>query len=390
MKVIRQYLIHISLVIYITATAMPLLFWGVDGVFPKATVASVFLIILLTFFHTIKQIKRNQIISLFYLLFLFLFTSTVFVDGPVGASVLNEYFQFFMISGIGALIVTNYNYNYELFLRSLIIVSIIVAPNVISYNYSSLSYDVHNDEWMFQIYAITPYLVGSIHYIFVGENNLFKILSFICLVLFFPMFIMHTPRGAVVTIIMSVMVFILQNRIANGIKQRALILWMIALIIGCILISDVIVSSLQKLSDTYELRWLAKFVYEEDISNNRYPLYAMAWEGFLDSPIWGNGIATFNNFDGYPHNLFLQMLYETGLLMIIPFVYILIKTIKTILSVKRTCNIDYRFVTFYFLISINQLMFSSYFWRNQSFWMMTWIMLAIIGCKKDNVIMTNK
>lgn len=378
----RQYLLHIALAIYITATAIPLLFWGADGVFTRASAASIAGVLLLTAFASMRSIKVPQIVSLFFLLILFLFTYVVHVDNHIKAGVLKGYLQFFLIAGVGSLLVVNYKYNYELFLQSLIIVSLVIAPTVQATNYSSLSYIVDNDEWMGQIYAITPYLVGSIHYLFIGEKKIFKFLSVICLVSYFSMFIMHTPRGAVVTIVASIVVFIIQRMLAKGNNPRVIISWGILCVIIGVYISEFLLGVLRNLTDMYELRWLGKFVYENDISNNRYPLYQMAWKGFLESPFWGNGIASFNNFNGYPHNLFLQMLYETGMLMIIPFVYLLIKIFQEIFKMKKNGVYDYRFMTFFFLLSMNQLMFSNYFWKNSSLWMMIWMMIGILSNKR--------
>jgi O-antigen ligase len=180
------------------------------------------------------------------------------------------------------------------------------------------------------------------------------------------------------------MVFTLQRMLDNGWKMKNVILMSVMVVVLLVIVSEVLLVFLQDVATDYELRWLVKFVLDEDVSNNRAPLYQQAWSGFLDSPLWGQGVATFNNFSGYPHNLFLQMLYETGILMIIPISFFILKAIKTIVIRNAANGYDYRFVTFFFLISMNQLMFSSYFWRNHCFWLMIWCIIGILYRKTQN------
>lgn len=62
----------------------------------------------------------------------------------------------------------------------------------------------------------------------------------------------------------------------------------------------------------------------DDISNGRMYAYQLAWSDFLSSPIWGNGIGYFPEVHNmnYPHNLYLQVLSEGGLLLGIPIIVI--------------------------------------------------------------------
>ena len=200
--------------------------------------------------------------------------------------------------------------------------------------------------------------------------------------MYFPMFIIHTPRGAVVTILFSIIIFTIQKLLTQGVGRKKLITTGIIIIVFMIITFEVIVGYLQNVASLYELRWLSKFVFEEDVSNGRTSLYQMALNGFFQSPLWGNGIASFNNYSIYPHNLFLQMLYETGVLMFIPVSYLIYKAFM-IMILKRESSIDYRLITFLFIISIIQLSFSSHFWMRQQFWMLIWIMLSMVPLKNS-------
>ena len=104
-----------------------------------------------------------------------------------------------------------------------------------------------------------------------------------------------------------------------------------------------------------------------DLSSGRGEIYEIAFAGFSNSPIFGNGIGSFDNYSGkYPHNLFLQQLYEGGFLWGVPMIFIVIFSF-----VKLNSNMDKQFR--YFLIylittSIVHLLVSSYFWSSSIYW----------------------
>ena len=52
----------------------------------------------------------------------------------------------------------------------------------------------------------------------------------------------------------------------------------------------------------------------KDLTSGRGDIAAVAFQDFLNSPIWGNGIASFreNNALGYPHNLFYNCCKKEG------------------------------------------------------------------------------
>ena len=380
---IRNYIIHFTLAIYLSATAMPWFFQGRSNMFSLSVVVSVFTLQFFSFLEPIKNIKRNQLMAFLFFCLLFFFNKFIFIDSPAGETAIKTYFQFYLIAGACSLLVVNYRYDYEIFLRSLILLGLVIAPVMVRSNYSTLLYYVDNDEWMTQIYSITPFLVGSIHYLYIGRKKLFKLLAIVCIASYFSMYIKHTPRGAVVIVATAILFFTIQKKIEQGVSFKRILMRGGGILIAAIIAWQLLLGYLRYLSATYNLRWLAKFVFEEDVSNNRFPLYEMAWNGFLDSPIIGKGIATFLNCTNYPHNLFLQMLYETGLLVFPLMCYLLYQALCAIFSLRKTGIYDYKFITFFFVISMGQLMFSSYYWRNISFWMMIWTIMGMLITKHN-------
>ncbi len=83
-----------------------------------------------------------------------------------------------------------------------------------------------------------------------------------------------------------------------------------------------------------------------DISSGRFSLYKEAWIQFGNSPIIGNGIQSFkllsnirgpNNSILEVHNIYLQLLCETGIIGLLIFLFIIyINYQKVLISIKRT------------------------------------------------------
>ena len=94
-----------------------------------------------------------------------------------------------------------------------------------------------------------------------------------------------------------------------------------------------------------------------DIMNGRTDIYRLAWEGFCDSPILGNGIGVFSDrFGGqnmpFIHNIVLQLLYELGILLPIPIFMIMINGLCRILLSHENDEKKFFFLIL-FLISHN-------------------------------------
>lgn len=83
-----------------------------------------------------------------------------------------------------------------------------------------------------------------------------------------------------------------------------------------------------------------------DISNGRFVLYELAWKLFKSNPFLGIGWGNFNkmaavllNFDGHAHNMYLQLLCETGIIGFTVFITalasVLIMSIKLIAKLNK-------------------------------------------------------
>ncbi len=115
------------------------------------------------------------------------------------------------------------------------------------------------------------------------------------------------------------------------------------------------------------------------ILNSRNLLYEDAFQLFVESPLWGHGIGSYANiYNGiYPHNLFLQLLVEGGILFVIPFTIILIFCFWLLIKPWSHNSSEIKLlILMLFIISVPRLMFSSYLWHNQAFWLLIFVYLT--------------
>ena len=107
----------------------------------------------------------------------------------------------------------------------------------------------------------------------------------------------------------------------------------------------------------------------ESMSEGRDILYKKAAVGIVDSPIWGHGIGSFDNYSGaYPHNIFLQLMYEGGIILTIPLLILLIKGFMSLFSFKY--QQPYRnFLLLLFCSGVIELFLSSFLWMSICLWL---------------------
>ena len=113
------------------------------------------------------------------------------------------------------------------------------------------------------------------------------------------------------------------------------------------------------------------------IDDGRSSLYHKSFVLFQENPIIGNGIGSiFHYLDNYSHNMFLDILVETGIVGLIVFVVLLIVFIKKDVLLYRQGSL-FRFLTIIFICGITLNMFSGYIWVNPHVWLPISVVLTI-------------
>ena len=239
-------------------------------------------------------------------------------------------------------------------------------------------------------YAILPVLCACVlhfHY-YRKTSNLCQKICYVLAVIISLFYIQMSYRGALVSYFL-VILFTVFMEITNNKKKyfslgRKIIIFMFFFIVCVgILNIDTIVIWLKGILDSVgiSVAFIDKYIYllqEGDVSHGRINIYILALKGFLNSPIWGNGISTFEANTGYefPHNVFLQFLYDGGLLLAVPLFIALIRGLINIYKMKNIEMKDQKvFILLLFFVSIPRMMVSAESWRIMPFW----IMLSMIN-----------
>lgn len=247
-------------------------------------------------------------------------------------------------------------------------------------------------------YGMLPCAVATIIYLFFIPKKKNKILEFVSYISNgYLLFVIVTTgsRGASLAIV-TLIIFIAAIKISQKIKKGEGFIYIFSLafiymtsifvILNLNKILGFILNMLMALeveiiaiSRTINLIESKGFV---GVLNARDKIYEDAIELFFDSPLIGHGIGSFADiYNGqYPHNIFLQLMVEGGILITIPFTIVFILTIWILIKPTQGKKIsELRLILlFLFIVSIPRLTLSSYFWMNPAFWVLIYILFSNI------------
>lgn len=103
--------------------------------------------------------------------------------------------------------------------------------------------------------------------------------------------------------------------------------------------------------------------------DNRWIRWNLAWNSFLESPVFGHGLGSvFYEVGFYSHNIFTDMLCEGGLVLVSIFIFLLLKFIQ---ASRLLIAEDYRneIIVIVFLCSFVMSCFSSYYLSETGIWL---------------------
>lgn len=253
--------------------------------------------------------------------------------------------------------------------------SVIFAPDV---NGVSIS--------MGQSYAfITPVLASLVYLLLYFRQETSKIIGLamivVCLINFIYLSLLMAlgSRGPLVCVI-GLILFLVMIRpnydIGVAFKKTTLVSFLI-LIMLVLVFQDVIMDSILSFSgQSFAIRKFITLSQSGDITNGRGILYRMSWEGFCLSPILGNGFSQFskNTLEPYPHNSFLQVLYDGGLIFAI---LLYIPLLKRIVYLLKTVTMrKYSLIVLFFFAGFVGSMFSDDLWMQPMLWLFFGIVLT--------------
>jgi O-antigen ligase len=113
------------------------------------------------------------------------------------------------------------------------------------------------------------------------------------------------------------------------------------------------------------------------INDGRVELYSQSLSLFGENPVFGNGIGSiFHYLHSYSHNLFMDILAESGIFGLVLFIMVLVIFLKKLFVLFRQGSL-FRFLTYIFICGMTLNLFSGYVWTNQLVWLPISIVLTI-------------
>lgn len=372
-----------------------------EGLLPIIFVSGLLITYITAFiFRTdVSTSGKSNIILVYFILFFFLLTF-IFRGLNSFASV---YFKDFMAFGMILLFLSLIPFSSRSIIRFTMYIGNFLLLNPLDLaNYISLNTTIDR-VGMGASYAMLPSVIATIIFFFFlrkEKKSKVNIISYISNGYLLLLILTEGTRGAVLSIVV-LSFFIAYLKINQNIKKEikylyptiyiavgALLFWITFNIERIILSYSLLLTKLGFKSAT--LIKTSNLIEDEGIIgvfNSRDTVYLNAIDLFKESPIWGHGIGSYADFyhGTYPHNMFLQLMVEGGLILTIPFLFIILFGVWTLIkpwSVDRYHSDIKYLILLLGTISIPRLMLSSYLWQNQSFWLLVFVILSISSRKK--------
>ena len=231
-------------------------------------------------------------------------------------------------------------------------------------------------------YSFMKPVVISIVYLrfyFKDERTAEKILTFIAFAInmvFAGFLVAFGSRAPVVAILLLLcgIYFIQENEKKNTvtIKKNRLLITIVSICLVLIFFIPIL-QYLQNIlkADGISLNFIDKFLDMNDrdnITSDRDEIYKYTIQGIKEQPLFGYGIDQFFNNTGraYPHNFFLQMLYDCGcFIAALLFIPQIINFIKKIRFYKFD---EFVLIMALFFASVPGALFSNDLWANNVLW----------------------
>ncbi|MGW8424546.1 O-antigen ligase family protein [Peribacillus simplex] len=343
--------------------------------------------LLCTIISLVINDKKNFVVvvpvtTFFLMLFLISFFQLGF------SAHLLEYLMTFLIYGVCSFFIGTQPYNSEKVMTYIVVIYAVLAWVFFGFNIETLL----PGNKMGLGYLILPVILASIYHltnpVLIAKKKFFLIL----VILWYGyLMLLAGSRGAILSIGLFVGIMIILRSKTRLKKMLFLFLvfattfWVYVNFLNILIfIRDILINFGLKSN------FIEKFIITittGNIDNGRLDLYTLTIERFKEKWIYGNGIGNYHDVYGtYIHNIFLQILDESGLFLALPVFFIILYGFFIIFFSKNSDK-NYRFfIGLLFASSIPKLALSSIFWKEQTFWLFFIIIFSnfAFGPKKIN------
>ena len=297
-----------------------------------------------------------------------------------------DYMTKFLFYGVTAFLITYREFSIKKVYQTITIASILLIPYIAKNNFFNLSTfsTIDYQLLMTMSYRLLPGILTSIIcLISKDENKYMKLISVLILLIFGYTYINMANRGAMLAVVFFVLAIYMYNKIKDLTLKNVCIIIVIVILLIVVIVNIIpILYQVKAILDNFGItfRTIDKMIYllENDIelTNGREGIYEKAIEDTKETYILGNGIGMYEDKynSGYIHNLFIQIVYEGGLIWSTLFGVWIIMSIKKFTKLNEEQK---QFIIFLIAIAIVQLLFSSYYWGSQKFWFLIAYMFQV-------------
>ncbi len=278
-----------------------------------------------------------------------------------------------------------YKVDVEKILKYMMFFSALLIP-VSGQYFKSLGYS-YETIGMSATYSILPFVIAAAtHFMYYRKKiGFFISIGYAINIYYLLQIVYFGNRGAIITLmVFSLLVFLNRTNSEGTIKKTTGKAFFITVLVG--IISILVVSNIEIIILTVH-KWLSSMGIEfafisksvvkmsrGDLSNGRNSLFDFVIQGIGEHFLVGNGISSiwyksFGRFP-YPHNLFLQMWYDLGIIVSLPLLFMVGKAFKRTLFDSTISKGAMVLFVFLFSLSIPRLCYSSEFWGSTPFWLL--------------------
>lgn len=305
-------------------------------------------------------LKLNVLFFITIILLCFIFSDIVFSYNPA----LEKTFLDFLVFGIPSLYLSQLKFNKYFLYKSITIIAILMLPFVLTMNFGNPETDeIDYGHWMGISYGLLKFIIGLLVFFFYVKIKSIRLIILGTFLSYILILLLYGSRGTILSVLLFVLLYYF---IANKVRLKSILKFTFIIVLIFISFRFYIEYTNADLFFLNKSEQLSEG--NNDISNGRFSLYSDAIAGISDYPLLGQGIAAFeNNYNRYPHNFILQILYEGGVVLLIIILHGFFKFFNKSYIVKINKN-NLVFICFIMCLSFTELLFSSVFWKSQIFW----------------------
>lgn len=207
--------------------------------------------------------------------------------------------------------------------------------------------------------------------LYVSKNQLTKTIYFTMLPIQFSAVFLSGGRGGGVLLIIFIGLFLIKKLIRlSPIKIVSSLIFIILFSMISPLIFNMLNNNIafsNGFNRVFEFISLSEGINWSGTSN-RDQVYLNALSLIMDKPILGYGLYGFWNHTGYPHNIFLEILLQGGILFLIFCIMISIYFLFKLLNIYKSDNLTAYLITILLVYSLIHLSFSGTYLIHSELW----------------------